>query len=117
RRRGNVRRYAPQMNYFGRHSIERPNLLHQRFVVASMMWIKSEDAFAEFVELLTRHHIDDELPFTLQTAHNLSADATRVCENDPAGLLCILVLQQRRNRAFPRRNVQVISGLVASRQC
>src|SRR5215217_1663877 len=102
------------MNDSCRHSIERTNLLHQRFVVASMMWIKREDAFAEFVELLTRHHVDDKLPFTLQAANNLSAHSTRVRENDPAGFFCFLVLQHRRNRAFPRRNVEIISGFIPS---
>src|SRR5690348_9662061 len=102
------------MNYSCRHSIERANLLHQRFVVASMMRIKREDAFAEFVELLTRHHVDDEPSLTLQMVDHLSAHSTRICKNDPAGLVCILVHQHRCNCAFPRRNVQVISGLMAS---
>src|SRR6185503_14219958 len=108
------------MNYPCRHFVERANLLHQRFVVAAMMWIKREDTFAEFVELLTRYHVDDKLPFTLQTADNLSADSARVCKDDPAGLLClwlILAVPYRRDGAFPRRNVEIFGGLMPSLQC
>src|SRR5262249_39053279 len=86
---------------------------------APMMWIKREDAFAELVELLTRHHVDDEPPFTLQTANNLSAHSARICKDDPAGFLCIPIifaLQHGTNRAFPRRNVEVIARVMPSRQ-
>src|SRR5690349_23132872 len=82
-----------------------------------MMRIEREDAFAELVELLTRHHVDDELPFTFQTPDHLSADATRVCKNDPAGLLSLIVVRQcGHDRAFPRGNVKIIGGLMPSRQ-
>src|SRR5262249_10036736 len=83
----------------------------------SMMRIKREDAFSEFVELLTRHHVDDELPFTLQTAYNPSAHSARICKHDPAGLLCRhLIFPHRRDGAFPRRNVEIIGGLMPSLQ-